>query len=588
MVGSAHDLGTRRQLQPGVGAPSTDAPRGRVSFSAEPDPINALTLASGANVTFASSARPDNPIVPRTLQVAVNANTGGSVAVGSGASLTLGTASGGFPSSHPFHLTADALNLGTGSTLNVRFGSDVVTPFLSSSGGQINVRGSSSTLKATNNAIFDSGSLNVTAGGSAQANSTVFGKSGVAAATVSDAGSQWINSTGLQIGAQGGQGTLHITAGGKVQIQNGFGVLGYGFSSVGSVEISGAGSQWENQFGGLIIGERGSGTLNVMDGGSVFSVNGVLGQDPDSSGTATITDAVWTMTGELSVGGIASFFNLNGGSGTLNIQQAGNVSAAQGVVIFPEGRVRLQGGTLDASSIRFQGGGLFDWSSGTLHVDTYNGNLTNQGGTLAPGRSIGSTNLTGDYVQQAEGALEVEISNPISPGDAPEHDFVSSARFVSLAGELQLKLIDGFIPTEQDDPFTILSATLGLLGGFSNVANNQRLMTTDGLGSFLVHYGFNSSFDPNQIVLSNFEPSIPGDFDVDGDVDGRDFLVWQRGGSPNSSSPGDLAAWKSNFGFAGATPATSAVPEPRAGVLLVMAGISTGRRQKNLVGLMSS
>lgn len=41
--------------------------------------------------------------------------------------------------------------------------------------------------------------------------------------------------------------------------------------------------------------------------------------------------------------------------------------------------------------------------------------------------------------------------------------------------------------------------------------------------------------------------SSPGDFDNDGDVDGRDFLVWQRGGSPNPLSSGDLALWQSNY-----------------------------------------
>jgi hypothetical protein len=56
----------------------------------------------------------------------------------------------------------------------------------------------------------------------------------------------------------------------------------------------------------------------------------------------------------------------------------------------------------------------------------------------------------------------------------------------------------------------------------------------------------------------------PGDFNGDGKVNGADFLVWQRGGSPNPLSAGDLAAWKSHFGSA--TAASSAVPEP--GILL--------------------
>lgn len=42
--------------------------------------------------------------------------------------------------------------------------------------------------------------------------------------------------------------------------------------------------------------------------------------------------------------------------------------------------------------------------------------------------------------------------------------------------------------------------------------------------------------------------------DGDGDVDGRDFLIWQRGGSPSAAdgvSSSDLAIWQSNYGAGG-------------------------------------
>jgi enediyne biosynthesis protein E4 len=69
----------------------------------------------------------------------------------------------------------------------------------------------------------------------------------------------------------------------------------------------------------------------------------------------------------------------------------------------------------------------------------------------------------------------------------------------------------------------------------------------------------------------------PGDFDGDGDVDGRDFLVWQR-----NPSVGDLADWQANYG-AGPLAATSvAVPEPTGALLLALGsmwGISQGFRR---------
>jgi hypothetical protein len=60
---------------------------------------------------------------------------------------------------------------------------------------------------------------------------------------------------------------------------------------------------------------------------------------------------------------------------------------------------------------------------------------------------------------------------------------------------------------------------------------------------------------------------VSADFDDDGDVDGRDFLVWQRGGSPNPRSASDLAVWQEAYGVAPAVAAV-AVPEPASGLIL--------------------
>lgn len=51
--------------------------------------------------------------------------------------------------------------------------------------------------------------------------------------------------------------------------------------------------------------------------------------------------------------------------------------------------------------------------------------------------------------------------------------------------------------------------------------------------------------------------STPGDFDFDGDVDGRDLLIWQR-----DMSVGHLTDWQENYGMGGtAGLSSSAVPE---------------------------
>ncbi len=59
-----------------------------------------------------------------------------------------------------------------------------------------------------------------------------------------------------------------------------------------------------------------------------------------------------------------------------------------------------------------------------------------------------------------------------------------------------------------------------------------------------------------------------GNYDGDYDVDGSDFLVWQRGDSPNGTQSGDFSQWQTHFGSAASIAAShAAVPEPTSLVL---------------------
>jgi hypothetical protein len=64
-----------------------------------------------------------------------------------------------------------------------------------------------------------------------------------------------------------------------------------------------------------------------------------------------------------------------------------------------------------------------------------------------------------------------------------------------------------------------------------------------------------------------------GNQDNDQDVDGADFLQWQRGNSPTGLNTSNLAAWEANYGLATSQPImVSIVPEPSSWVSL-LAGI---------------
>lgn len=65
---------------------------------------------------------------------------------------------------------------------------------------------------------------------------------------------------------------------------------------------------------------------------------------------------------------------------------------------------------------------------------------------------------------------------------------------------------------------------------------------------------------PPTLIFDYSEP-LDGDFDRDGDIDGNDFLEWQRGNSPNSLSATDLMLWQNNYA-PGPLVTLASVPEP--------------------------
>ena len=66
------------------------------------------------------------------------------------------------------------------------------------------------------------------------------------------------------------------------------------------------------------------------------------------------------------------------------------------------------------------------------------------------------------------------------------------------------------------------------------------------------------------------EPVLEADFDQDGDVDGNDFLGWQRGFGATYDAE-DLVDWEANYGALAPLSGTSAtVPEPATGLVLLI------------------
>ena len=92
-------------------------------------------------------------------------------------------------------------------------------------------------------------------------------------------------------------------------------------------------------------------------------------------------------------------------------------------------------------------------TGGTLAVDTFTGNLAMTGGTLAPGNSPGLTSVFGDYSQDINSTLQMEIGGLLA---GIEHDVLDVSGIMDLGGSLEVLLYGGFNP-DAGDTFDILN-----------------------------------------------------------------------------------------------------------------------------------
>lgn len=152
--------------------------------------------------------------------------------------------------------------------------------------------------------------------------------------------SAWTNNDDLVIG-QDGTGTMNIANGGKVS--NGAGYIGAGgdpatvFSTVIVSGSSGDGlvSTWLNS-GDLNVGDAGNGTLKILGGGTVSNAIGSVGNQTGGIGAVLISGndgnghtSTWTSSGQIYIG--------NAGTGTLTVQDGGKAISDQGLIGYGAG-----------------------------------------------------------------------------------------------------------------------------------------------------------------------------------------------------------------------------------------------------------
>lgn len=238
----------------------------------------------------------------------------------------------------------------------------------------------------------------------------------------------------------------------------------------------------------------------------------------------------------------------------------------EGAEDFANASFVYHGGSDYHDSGLWTSGGAYDTLADSQLYDVDNGNINY-------GDGFGVVNL-------APGQLyELQIFM-LDDRSGINKTFPLQFQMVQFTGEA-----DQFVPVAEPDQ---AAAELGYMPGITIGGNG----TTQANGEIAtITFSIDAPF--NGIFVNSWDGgayngmqlrsvSLTGDLDADNDVDGEDFLVWQRGfGSQYDAST--LEAIQAQFGINLNAPGISAVPEPCSAVLVTLAGIAllnrSGRRR---------
>jgi hypothetical protein len=349
-------------------------------------------------------------------------------------------------------------------------------------------------------------------------------------------------------------GALRITGGGALRVDG-----------AGSSVVIAADSTWATV--------TQDATVELLHGGALIIAGDLRLSDGTNGADATLT--IDGAGSSLTQTGGSLFIGDGSGSAVVNLGDGGALVADVGVNLNATGQLNLQpGGLLDAETVDVNGG-AFNFLGGELRFNTFDTNLVNANGTVAPGRSVGDADVVGNYTQQAAATLDVQIGG-ILPGQWDRLDVSGNA---ILDGVLEVSLVDGFVPVAGNS-FPVLETIFGNVSGqFDAIV----APVFDGLT-------FQATYDADSVVLEVVEATfLEADFDEDGDVDGDDLTQWRGDFGVNDlsdadndgdSDGADFLVWQRQLGSMPVTPTAGAVPEPAAWTLagLVLLGGLFSRR----------
>jgi hypothetical protein len=277
----------------------------------------------------------------------------------------------------------------------------------------------------------------------------------------------------------------------------------------GTVAVLGGGAI---EVGSVTIGNNGQ---VLLGGGSSLAVGGQT--IVDSGGTLTLGSGTFTSRGVVVIGGKLVASTAEGEEGTLVLANVRQVSG-YGELSLP---IHLgTKGTVSGSETRLK---LFGHVSGSGSIS---GALIF--GNVSPGNSAGQLRMT-DVELSSSGTLSLEFGGT----DSQQYDQVTLDGTTALDGNLEVDLIDSFVP-QVGDTFSLfrLVSDVNLQGDFSNV-----LLTDIEIGSWDASGLLSSG---NLLVISSLPALAACDFNGDTVCDVADInLMTERGDLVTGVSVGE-------------------------------------------------
>lgn len=293
------------------------------------------------------------------------------------------------------------------------------------------------------------GAIDIRNGGTVSNTSGLIGHSSIFASsnsngtvTVDGIGSTWTNSAGMGIGNYG-TGTLTIRNGGTVNATTAT-IGGLVAGASGTVTVDGNGSTWTLS-DAIVVGANSVGSLAISNGGIVISAGisstiGAYGGGGPSTATVTVdgNGSRWTTSGNLVVGGYgeASLTIRNGATVSGDIGSIGNFNSSNGsVTVDGNGSTLTHTGDL---TVGFAGKGALTIRNGAVvnNATGHIGRNADGGGTVTVDGSGSSWGNTGDlYVgKRGNGSLTIQNGGTVSNANAQIGGNFSKSSAVTVDG----------------------------------------------------------------------------------------------------------------------------------------------------------